>query len=65
MPPRVREIVARLKAAGYIVDRRGKGDHTIYRNPVTGDSISLDGGPNHEIPYPVWQKLKKRLGWSE
>jgi predicted RNA binding protein YcfA (HicA-like mRNA interferase family) len=65
VPPRVREVVARLKAAGYVLERQGKSDHTIYRNPATGDSISIDGAPNHEMPFPVWRKMKKRLGWSD
>ena len=65
MPPRVREIVARLRAAGYEMVRRGKGDHTIYVHPVTGDKIVIDGSPDHELPRPVWQKLKKRFGWGD
>ncbi len=65
MPPRVREIVARLMRLGYIRKRHGKGDHTVYYNPRTGDQITLDGSPNHELPKAVWEKLKKRLGWDE
>ncbi|MBC5811189.1 MAG: hypothetical protein GIW95_10135 [Candidatus Eremiobacteraeota bacterium] len=50
---------------GYIRKRHGKGDHTVYYNPRTGDQITLDGSPNHELPKAVWEKLKKRLGWDE
>jgi predicted RNA binding protein YcfA (HicA-like mRNA interferase family) len=65
MPPRVREVVARLRAAGYEVARRGRGDHTIYRHPETNDMVVIDGSPDHEVPKAVWQKLKKRFGWKE
>jgi len=64
MPPRVREIVARLKAMGFVIVRRGKGDHTIYEHPETGQKIVIDGSPDHEVPMPVWVKLKKRFKWK-
>jgi hypothetical protein len=44
---------------------KGKGDHVIYRNPVTGAVLSLDGGPNHKVLRGVWAKLKKRYGLSD
>jgi predicted RNA binding protein YcfA (HicA-like mRNA interferase family) len=65
MPPRVREVAARLIGMGFVLERRGKGDHSIYRHPVTGDVVVLDGGPNHELPKPVWHKLQKRFGWRD
>ena len=65
MPPRVREIVARLRLKGFILKRRGKGDHSVYYNPLTGEKITIDGSLSHEIPKPVWEKLKKRFGWRD
>jgi predicted RNA binding protein YcfA (HicA-like mRNA interferase family) len=62
---RSRSVVARLIAVGYVLKRRGKGDHSVYFNPETNHQITIDGGPNHELPKPVWQKIKKRLGWSD
>lgn len=38
---------------------------TVYYNPETGDQITIDGGPNHEMPKAVWRKLQKRLGWRD
>ena len=65
MPPRVREVVARLLGSGYVLKRRGEGDHSVYYNPETGDQITIDGGPNHEMPKAVWRKLQKQLGWRD
>jgi len=65
MPPRVREVLARLSKSGYLLKRRGKGDHSVYYNPRTNHQITIDGSPNHELPDPVWKNLKKRLGWSD
>lgn len=42
MPPRVREVAARLNAMGFLLERRGKGDHSIYRHPVTHEIIVLE-----------------------
>ncbi|MHB8177808.1 MAG: type II toxin-antitoxin system HicA family toxin [Vulcanimicrobiaceae bacterium] len=50
MPPRVREVVTRLSALGFVLVRHGKGDHSIYLNPQTGEKVVIDGGPNHELP---------------
>jgi predicted RNA binding protein YcfA (HicA-like mRNA interferase family) len=62
VPPRVREVKRLLRKSGYTVVRPGKGDHTIFLNPTTGDSYALDGSDSHEMPQGAWNKLKKRLG---
>ncbi len=62
MPPRVREVKKLLRELGFTVERPGKGDHTVFSNPTTGESYALDGADSHEVPRPVWAKLKKRLG---
>jgi predicted RNA binding protein YcfA (HicA-like mRNA interferase family) len=31
-----------LKKSGYSFQRRGKGDHEIWHNPVTGRSVTVD-----------------------
>jgi predicted RNA binding protein YcfA (HicA-like mRNA interferase family) len=62
VPPRVREVKKLLRDNGYTVERAGKGDHTIFYNPQSGDVYSLDGSEGHELPRGVWEKLRKRLG---
>jgi len=49
---------------GFVIVRRGKGDHTIYEHPETGQRIVIDGSLDHEVPMPVWLKLKKRFKWK-
>lgn len=39
-----REVVALLRQAGWEFKRPGKGDHEIWWNPKTGNSIVLDHG---------------------
>jgi predicted RNA binding protein YcfA (HicA-like mRNA interferase family) len=62
MPPRVRDVKKMLRKKGYTVERPGKGDHTVFYNPATGEAYSLDGADNHELPRGAWEKLRKRLG---
>jgi hypothetical protein len=62
MPPRVREAKTLLRRYGFTVERPGKGDHTVFYNPTTGVHHTLDGADSHELPRPVWAKLKKLLG---
>ena len=61
MPPRVREVKRLLRSLGYTKERLGKGDHTIFQNPSTGHTVSLDGADGHEVARPFWEKLRKRL----
>lgn len=62
MPPRVRDVKKMLRKQGYTVERPGKGDHTVFYNPATGEVYSLDGADSYELPRGVWDKLRKRLG---
>jgi predicted RNA binding protein YcfA (HicA-like mRNA interferase family) len=62
MPPRVREVKRLLRSLGYTKERPGKGDHTVFQNPMTGDSVAIDGADSHELTRPFWSKLRKRLG---
>jgi predicted RNA binding protein YcfA (HicA-like mRNA interferase family) len=61
MPPRVRTVKRLLREHGFTVERSGKGDHTVFSNPTSGERYVLDGSDSHEVPRPVWEKLKKRL----
>ena len=63
MPPRVREVVRMLEEVGFRRFRSGYGDHTVFAR-VT-ERVALDGGPNHELPKPVWAKLRKKYGLKE
>jgi len=43
MLPRIRELIEKLKAAGF-VDRGGKGSHRNPKHPM-GPKITVSGGP--------------------
>lgn len=37
------EVKTALRAAGWRYDRPGKGDHEVWKNPVTGRHVTVDG----------------------
>jgi predicted RNA binding protein YcfA (HicA-like mRNA interferase family) len=63
MPPRVREVIRMLEEVGFRRLRSGKGDHTIFARGE--ERVALDGSPNHELPMPVWAKIRKNYGLKE
>lgn len=42
MPPKIRELKADLRKAGYI-ERQGKGSHTVWSHPLVPERITLSG----------------------
>ncbi|MCC7490524.1 MAG: type II toxin-antitoxin system HicA family toxin [Gammaproteobacteria bacterium] len=61
MPPKVRELISRLTAAGF-VDCGGKGSHRNFRHPK-GTRITVSGKPGGDAkPYQekaVMQALRQ------
>ena len=42
MPPKIRELIAELEAAGF-ENRGGKGSHRNYIHPKVADPVTLSG----------------------
>lgn len=45
-----REVVARLREAGFVFDRQAKGSHEVWRNPVTGRRTTVANHPGRSRP---------------
>ena len=50
MPPKVRDLVRRLEAAGF-VDRGGKGSHRNFTHPKAARPITLSGQPGDDAKH--------------
>lgn len=51
MPPKIRELINRLKKAGF-VDRGGKGSHRNFTHPHCTMPVTLSGNPGDDAkPY--------------
>jgi predicted RNA binding protein YcfA (HicA-like mRNA interferase family) len=44
MPRKVRQLIAEIRRAGFILlPRRGKGSHMIWEHPASGTRLTLSG----------------------
>ena len=58
-----REVIARLRQAGFVFDRQAKGSHEIWYNPATHRRITV---PNHPgaIPRGTLHAIIQEAGLS-
>jgi predicted RNA binding protein YcfA (HicA-like mRNA interferase family) len=47
MPPKVRDLIKRLEAAGF-VDRGGKGSHRNFVHPKLSKPMTISGSPGND-----------------
>lgn len=51
MPPKIRELKAALRGAGF-TDRPGKGSHTVWGHPLLRRRVTLSGNDGDDAkPY--------------
>jgi len=50
MPPKIRDLIAELKRAGF-VDRGGKGSHRNFVHPKVTEPITISGGPGEDAQH--------------
>ncbi|MBI2994525.1 MAG: type II toxin-antitoxin system HicA family toxin [Gammaproteobacteria bacterium] len=50
MPPKIRDLIAELKRAGF-VDRGGKGSHRNFVHPKVVEPITISGGLGEDAPH--------------
>jgi predicted RNA binding protein YcfA (HicA-like mRNA interferase family) len=60
---KTRDVVARLARDGWIVARKGPGDHVQYRHPAKPLRVSLDAGAR-EIPTGTLRSIYRQAGWE-
>lgn len=58
-----RQILQRLRRAGFIFDRQAKGSHEIWRHPDTGRRVVV---PNHpgDLPRGTLRAIIRQTGLS-
>jgi predicted RNA binding protein YcfA (HicA-like mRNA interferase family) len=61
MPPKIRELKAELRKAGFR-ERSGKGSHTVWENLLIPEEIvTLAGNDGEDAPRYLVQKVRKAL----
>jgi len=56
-----RDVIRKLKRAGFVFDRQAKGSHEIYYNPKTKRRVTV---PNHpgDLPKGTLRAIIKQSG---
>ena len=62
MPPKIRELIADLEAAGF-VDRGGKGSHRNFIHPKVARPVTISGAPGDDAKH--YQVRAVRLAIEE
>ena len=58
-----REIARRLRRDGWVVKRRGPGDHVQYTHPTKPGRVTLDMGAG-DIPLGTLRSVFRQAGWD-
>jgi len=45
-----RDVIKKLKKAGFVFDRQAKGSHEIWYNPITKRRTTIPNHPGADIP---------------
>ncbi len=58
-----RDVVKRLEAEGWVIVRRGPGDHVQYKHPERRGRVTLDTG-ERDIPTGTLRSIYDQAGWD-
>jgi predicted RNA binding protein YcfA (HicA-like mRNA interferase family) len=59
-----REVIERLRKAGFVFDRQAKGSHEIWYNPTTKRRTVIPNHPGTTIPRATLGAILKQAGIS-
>ena len=64
MPPKIRELIAELEAAGF-TSRGGKGSQRNYIHPKVADPVTISGQPGSDAKKYQEKRVKKAIEESK
>ena len=59
-----REVIERLRRAGFVFDRQAKGSHEIWYNPTTKRRTVIPNHPGAAIPKATLRAILRQAGIS-
>lgn len=62
-PMSAREVTRRLERDGWIIARKGPGDHVQYRHPTLPGRVTVDAGAK-DIPIKTLKSIFQQAGWE-
>ena len=61
-PPRVREVIRRLKQEGW-QEVRVRGSHRQYQHPTKPGTVTVSGALGDTMPRGTYHSVAKQAGW--
>lgn len=62
-PMTPREVIVRLRSDGWVIKRKGPGDHVQWAHPEKPGKVTLDTGVR-DIPTRTLKSIFKQAGWE-
>lgn len=62
MAPKVREVIRRLEAEGWIL-RRTRGSHRQYTHPTKPGTVTVSSKPSVQLQEGTWREIQRQAGW--
>jgi predicted RNA binding protein YcfA (HicA-like mRNA interferase family) len=63
MPPKVREVIRRLREDGWVEQKTGGGDHRQFEHPTKPGKVTVPGKPSEDVRPGTWHSIQKQAGW--
>jgi predicted RNA binding protein YcfA (HicA-like mRNA interferase family) len=60
---KTRDVVAQLAQDGWVIVRKGPGDHVQYRHPTKPGRVTVDAGAR-EMPTGTLRSIYRQAGWD-
>jgi predicted RNA binding protein YcfA (HicA-like mRNA interferase family) len=60
---KTRDVAARLRQDGWIIARKGPGDHVQYKHVIRAGRVTIDMGAR-EIPTGTLRSIYRQAGWE-
>lgn len=60
MPPKIRELIAKLEKAGF-TNRSGKGSHRNYVHPNVAKPVTLSGKPGDDAKIYLIKAVQRAI----
>ncbi len=64
MAPKIREVIRRLEADGWVLTRT-TGSHRIFAHPTKPGLVVVAGKPSQQLQEGIWAAIQKQAGWRQ
>jgi predicted RNA binding protein YcfA (HicA-like mRNA interferase family) len=60
---KTRDVIARLQREGWVIARKGPGDHVQFKHPTEPRRVTVDAG-SREMPTGTLRSIYRQANWE-